>query len=44
VILVVDRGEIVERGTHHELLEQNGLYARLYKEQFSQLAEAEMAI
>ena len=43
VILVVDRGEIVERGTHHELLEQNGLYARLYNEQFSQLVE-EMVI
>src|SRR6266496_802222 len=34
VILVVDHGEIVERGTHHELLEKNGLYARLYNEQF----------
>ncbi|HLQ30962.1 MAG TPA: ABC transporter ATP-binding protein [Ktedonobacteraceae bacterium] len=44
VILVVDRGEIVERGTHHELLEQNGLYARLYNEQFSQLVEEEMVI
>ena len=43
VILVVDRGEIVERGTHYELLEQNGLYARLYNEQFSQLVE-EMVI
>ena len=36
VILVVDRGEIVERGTHYELLERGGLYARLYKEQFAQ--------
>src|SRR5260370_6344926 len=44
VILVVDRGEIVERGTHQELLELDGLYARLYNEQFSQLAQEEMAI
>jgi ABC-type multidrug transport system fused ATPase/permease subunit len=28
-ILVLRRGEIVERGTHNELLERNGLYARL---------------
>ena len=33
-ILVVDGGRIVERGTHAELLEQGGLYARLYNEQF----------
>lgn len=36
VILVVNRGQIVERGTHSELLERNGLYAQLYQEQFSQ--------
>lgn len=34
IILVLDRGRIVERGTHHELLEQNGLYAHLYETQF----------
>ena len=33
-ILVYDRGHIVERGTHAELLAQGGLYARLYREQF----------
>jgi ATP-binding cassette subfamily B protein len=35
VILVVDRGQIVERGTHEELLARGGLYARLYNEQFT---------
>lgn len=34
VILVVDDGKIVERGTHSELVEQDGLYARLYRTQF----------
>jgi ATP-binding cassette subfamily B protein len=33
-ILVFDRGRIVERGTHGELLAAGGLYARLYREQF----------
>ncbi len=34
LILVFDRGRIVERGRHEELLGQGGLYARLYREQF----------
>jgi ATP-binding cassette subfamily B protein len=34
VILVVNEGQIVETGTHRELLEQGGLYARLYNTQF----------
>ncbi|MDE3230259.1 MAG: ABC transporter ATP-binding protein [Chloroflexota bacterium] len=38
-ILVVQQGRIVERGTHAELLEQGGLYARLYNEQFASAAE-----
>ncbi len=35
VILVLDRGRIVEQGTHTDLLAKNGLYARLYETQFS---------
>jgi len=34
LILVFDRGQIVERGTHAELLAQGGLYTRLYETQF----------
>lgn len=34
VILVVDGGKIVERGTHEELLKARGRYFRLYMEQF----------
>jgi ATP-binding cassette subfamily B protein len=35
LILVYDRGRIVERGTHAELIRHEGLYARLYAEQFA---------
>ena len=34
LILVIDRGRVVEQGNHKQLLEQNGLYASLYHTQF----------
>ncbi|MEO8356854.1 MAG: ABC transporter ATP-binding protein [Chloroflexota bacterium] len=34
LILVMDRGRIVEQGTHGELIALNGLYAQLYETQF----------
>ncbi len=34
LILVMDRGKIVERGTHEQLLAMGGLYSQLYETQF----------
>ncbi len=34
-ILVIDRGRVVERGSHEELLASGGLYAELYRTQFA---------
>ncbi|MGN6425220.1 MAG: ABC transporter ATP-binding protein [Leifsonia sp.] len=33
VIFVIDHGQVVERGSHRELLELGGVYSRLYREQ-----------
>ncbi len=35
-IVVMERGKIVETGTHAELLEQNGVYKKLYELQFAE--------
>jgi ATP-binding cassette subfamily B protein len=42
-ILVVSDGRIVQRGTHEALITQGGLYAELYRTQFSRQAEPELA-
>jgi ABC-type transport system involved in Fe-S cluster assembly fused permease/ATPase subunit len=51
-IVVLDRGEIVERGTHYELLARKGLYASMWnrqreaeeaREKLARVAEAEVA-
>ena len=39
LILVMDHGNIVEQGTHEELLKKNGFYANLYNSQFKNSEE-----
>jgi ATP-binding cassette subfamily B protein len=34
IILVMEHGRIVEKGSHHELLSRDGPYYRLYNSQF----------
>ena len=34
IILVVDNGDIVERGTHSELIKADGLYAKMHRSQY----------
>lgn len=36
IILVVDGGKIVERGSHEQLLQKHGVYYNLYKKQFQE--------
>lgn len=38
-IIVLDKGEIKEQGTHTELLEKDGWYAQLHKMQYKEVAE-----
>jgi ATP-binding cassette, subfamily B, bacterial len=42
-VLVVDAGQIVEQGTHADLLAAEGLYAELYRTQFSKQARTTLA-
>ncbi|MGB3790735.1 MAG: ABC transporter ATP-binding protein [Phormidesmis sp.] len=42
-VLVVQQGQIVERGTHQELIEQSGEYAKLYTLQLGGVNSAEFA-
>ncbi|MEA2677681.1 MAG: ATP-binding cassette, subfamily bacterial [Chloroflexota bacterium] len=41
LILVFERGRVIERGRHDELLAHGGLYAQLYREQFESMTGAE---
>lgn len=36
IIIVMDHGKIVERGSHEELLDKDGYYSKLYNSQFSE--------
>ena len=39
IILVMNNGQIIEQGTHEELLKKNGFYAELYNSQFQELLD-----
>ena len=39
LILVMNHGDIVEQGTHEQLLAKNGFYADLYNSQFEEVEE-----
>lgn len=43
-IAVISGGKIVEKGTHEQLMEQNGIYANLYKLQFRSSDSTDTAI
>ena len=37
VILVINDGEVVEQGTHKELMAKNGFYTKIYNSQYELL-------
>jgi len=43
-IVVMDRGKIVERGTHQELLQLGGIYTSLYETQFNRQGDRQVRI
>ncbi len=42
-ILVMQDGRIIERGTHNELVAQNGYYASVFRHQYGEFAGSEHA-
>jgi len=43
VILVMDKGQLVEQGSHQELMDKEGIYARLHQLQFQSSRPAQVA-
>lgn len=43
-IVVLDKGEVAEQGSHGELLARAGLYSRLYRTQFSETRPSPAAV
>lgn len=43
-IVVLDKGQVIEQGTHQDLLDQDGFYAKLYRIQFGSLEDKQALI
>jgi len=41
IIMVIDKGKIVEKGNHEELMAQKGFYHAMYSNQFKNITENE---